>query len=147
MNLHSNGFSKFTELIFHQMILLLRFSIIFLVFFSFFAKGQDDFFGKVIASKGTQIKVLGKNGIKIKFQVTDTFLVFRDTASVSYKVVNKTEQWQEIALAVGISTTLNESEFRLLKLQNGKTTETGKAIRAERLISLGKFIRFVKKEN
>lgn len=106
-----------------------------------FANAQEDYIGKVIASKGQQLKVLGKNMQKFKYQAMDTFIVYRDTVSANKGTVTKVpEMWEAIGEAVVISSTLNEVSFELIKLNNRKTTEKGKAIKAERFIPLNKHI-------
>jgi hypothetical protein len=118
---------------------------LFLVVISFttvqFVNAQEDYIGKVIASKGQQLKVLGKNMQKFKHQAMDTFMVYRDTVSANKGMVTKLpEMWEAIGEAVVSSATLNEVDFKLIKLNNGKTTEKGKAIKAERVIPLNKHV-------
>jgi hypothetical protein len=125
---------------------------LFLLTFSFitvqFVNAQEDYIGKVIASKGQQLKVLGKNMQKFKYQAMDTFIVYRDTVSANKGMVTKVpEMWEAIGEAVVNNSTLNEVEFRLIKLNNGKTAEKGKAIKAERFIPLNKHINIKLKPN
>ena len=106
-----------------------------------FVNAQEDYIGKVIASKGQQLKVLGKNMQRFKYQAMDTFIVYRDTVSANKGAVTKLpEMWEAIGEAVVSSSTLNEVDFKLIKLNNGKTTDKGKAIKAERIIPLNKHI-------
>jgi hypothetical protein len=121
--------------------------ICFFLLLGFKLKAQDEFIGKVLLSKGHQLKVLGKGMTSIKFQSTDTFVVYRDTAATNKKTINKaSELWQEVGVLVGVSSTLNEAEFKLLKLNNGKMIESGNAIKAERIISLGKYVKIKRRE-
>ncbi len=105
------------------------------------ANAQEDYLGKVIASKGQQLKVLGKNMKKLKYQELDTFIVYRDTVSANKGMVTKLpEKWEAVGEAVVSNCTLNEVEFKLITLTNGKTIEKGKAIKAERVIPLNKHV-------